>query len=86
MKVHVGGNDNYTARTTGNTATAVDMSNPIVIREVPDLYDGPTVVTPNGSTQTLATNGKSLASDITVNPIPSNYGLITWDGSVLTVS
>ena len=29
---------------------------------------------------------KTMASDVTVNPIPSNYGLITWDGSVLTVS
>jgi len=25
-------------------------------------------------------------SDITIAPIPSNYGLITWDGSVLMVS
>lgn len=25
-------------------------------------------------------------SQVTVNPIPSNYGLITWNGSILTVS
>lgn len=25
-------------------------------------------------------------SSINIMPIPSNYGLITWDGSVLTVS
>ena len=27
-----------------------------------------------------------LAQDIVVNPIPSNYGLITYDGSTITVS
>ena len=25
-------------------------------------------------------------SKVTINPIPSNYGLISWDGSILTVS
>ena len=25
-------------------------------------------------------------SDITVHPIPSNYGLVEWNGAVLTVS
>jgi hypothetical protein len=51
-----------------------------------DEYSGPTVVTPTEETQTLSTAGLALAQNITVNPIPSNYGLITWDGSVLTVS
>lgn len=50
------------------------------------VYDGPTEVTPAAAAQTLATNGHALRSDIIINPIPSNYGLITWDGSTLTVS
>ena len=62
------------------------MSDPIVVREFADIYDGPTTVTPSGNTQILATTGKALLGDVTVNPIPSNYGLITWNGSVLTVS
>ena len=49
-------------------------------------YEGEYTVTPSTETQTLATNGKVLLDDITVNPIPNNYGLITWNGSVLTVS
>ena len=49
-------------------------------------YSGPYEVTPSEETQTLATAGKSLESNVTVNPIPSNYGLITWNGTVLTVS
>lgn len=28
----------------------------------------------------------TLSTQIVVNAIPSNYGLITWNGSVLTVS
>ena len=52
---------------------------------LPD-YTGPTTVTPSSNAQTLSTAGTSLNSDITVNPIPSNYGLVTWNGSVITVS
>lgn len=50
------------------------------------IYDGPTTVTPTRDTQILETIGKALDANITVNPIPSNYGLITWNGSILTVS
>lgn len=49
-------------------------------------YEGAYTVTPTRGTQTLATEGKRMTENVTVNPIPSNYGLITWDGSVLMVS
>lgn len=49
-------------------------------------YDGEYEITPTQQTQTIPINGLLAADDITVNPIPSNYGLITWDGSTLTVS
>ena len=49
-------------------------------------YSGPYEVTPTNEIQTLATAGKTLESNVTINPIPSNYGLITWDGNILTVS
>ena len=49
-------------------------------------YSGPTEFTPNGSMQTEHTAGYVVLTDITINPIPSNYGLIAYDGSVLTVS
>ena len=51
-----------------------------------DVYDGPCEVTPTRETQTLQTGGKTVLQNITVAPIPQNYGLITWDGSILTVS
>ena len=49
-------------------------------------YTGPTEVTPAAEAQILSTEDTIVSTDITINPIPSNYGLITWDGSVLTVS
>ena len=52
----------------------------------PNPYTGDTEVTPSAELQTLRTAGFMLHDDITINPIPSNYGLITWDGSTLTVS
>lgn len=51
-----------------------------------DEYDGPYEVTPTNVAQTLATRGLLSTADIVVNPIPSNYGLIVWNGAVLTVS
>lgn len=49
-------------------------------------YDGQYSIIPAGEVQVLATAGKLMTEDITVGEIPSNYGLITWDGSALTVS
>ena len=51
-----------------------------------DPYTGEYAVTPGEETITLATDGKRMTDNITINPIPSNYGLITWNGSFLTVS
>lgn len=49
-------------------------------------YEGETTFTPSAEMQTIPTAHTVLLSDITINPIPSNYGLITWNGSTLTVS
>ena len=57
-----------------------------VIKSDYDFYSGPTEVTPSNETQTLETQDKVVLSNIVVNPIPSNYGLITWNGVALTVS
>lgn len=51
-----------------------------------DVYEGSYEVTPSAETQTLNTSGLMMSQDVTINPIPSNYGLITWNGSTLTVS
>ena len=61
---------------TGKISTSIGSS----------YYPGTYVVTPTQHTQILSTANKTMRYDVTVNPIPSNYGLITWDGSELMVS
>lgn len=51
-----------------------------------DPYEGAYAVTPSAQAQTLSTRNLRMTDDVTIAPIPSNYGLITWDGSTLTVS
>jgi hypothetical protein len=51
-----------------------------------ETYDGPYEFTPTADTQTIEIEQKMATADIIINPIPSNWGLITWNGSVLTVS
>ena len=58
----------------------------VPIRILPDTYEGSYEVTPGPEEQVLATADRWLTEDITVKPIPSNYGLITTDGSIITVS
>lgn len=53
---------------------------------LPPSYEGPTEITPSAETQTLETSNLYLNENITINPIPNNYGLITWNGTVITVS
>lgn len=48
-------------------------------------YRGVYRVTPSAEGQTLPTANKILSMDIVVDPIPSNYGEILWDGSALSV-
>ena len=49
-------------------------------------YQGPTEITPSEQEQTLVTSQKSVLENIVINPIPQNYGLITWNGSTIRVS
>lgn len=51
-----------------------------------DEYTGSYEFTPTTETQTISIQYKIATQNITINPIPSNYGLITWDGATLTVS
>ena len=49
-------------------------------------YEGNYEITPSNKINILNTKDKVLYENIVVNPIPSNYGLITWNGHILTVS
>ena len=49
-------------------------------------YTGPYSVTPSQEQQIIPVANKTPTRDIVVEPIPQNYGLITYNGSVITVS
>ena len=51
-----------------------------------EAYDGSYNVTPSTETQVLYTKDKVMQDNVTIAPIPSDWGHITWNGSVLTVS
>ena len=51
-----------------------------------DPYEGSYEITPSAETQVLHTEMKEMIHDLVINPIPSNYGLITWNGATRTVS
>ena len=57
-----------------------------VYAQIGEHYHGSYEVTPSSEAQVLDTDTLILDGNITINPIPSNYGLITWDGSIITVS
>lgn len=50
-----------------------------------NYYNGPYTFVPTESQQVIAINNQLAIQDITIAPIPPNYGRIAWDGSVLTV-
>lgn len=51
-----------------------------------EKYTGEYTVTPSQETQILSTKDLVMTENVTINPIPSNYGLVTWDGNTLTIS
>ena len=71
-------------RDAGAVAVGIDERSPVV--PAIDEFPGPYEITPGDAAQTFRTDGLLMARDLTVGPIPSNYGLIEWDGAVLTVS
>lgn len=51
-----------------------------------ERYGGAYEFTPTNETQTISSGGLLMEHDITIQPIPNNYGLIEWNGNVLTIS
>ena len=49
-------------------------------------YSGDYTITPQSEAIVLETNGLVCSDNIIINPIPNNYGLITWSGLGIRVS
>ena len=71
-------------REDGPVEVGVDQHSPVVPSV--DEYGGPYEVTPTEAAQTLATANLLMARDLTIAPIPGNYGLITYNGTSIRVS
>lgn len=83
MRVVFSTNENFNCSFSENSASfVVDVAESFR----PPQYEGTTDITPSNEVQILQTDGFILSDNIIIEPIPSNYGLITWDGSTLTVS
>lgn len=48
-------------------------------------YHGAYSFTPSEDAQIIETAGKLLRENIIIEPIPSYYGRVEWDGSALTI-
>ena len=59
-----------------------------VVRELVERapYEGEYVVTPSSETQILATQHLRMTDNITINPIPSNYGRISQSGAGIRIT
>lgn len=69
------------------SSAGISVGNQIVREYVgADPYEGEYEITPTTETQTLLTKNFRMIDNLIINPVPSNYGLITWNGSTITVS
>lgn len=71
----------YTCTFTESANMVVDLG-PSISKE----YHGPTEVVPGPEYQSLHTTNRILTGEIVIDPIPANYGLITYNGNIITVS
>ena len=67
-----------------------EIENSLLTLEIRGAVQLPTedgrTITPTDEEQLAIEQGTYALDDIVVAPIPNNYGLITWNGSILTVS
>lgn len=84
FNISFAGSASFRASFAPQTATNVEFGEYIEV-PVADYYAGEYEITPTDQTQLINCGGLVSLRDFKINPIPSNYGRITWDGSVLTV-
>lgn len=76
-----------TARLGVNDPEAVELNAEThIVVDTTTIYDGAYEWTPTDSVQLIEIENKKALGQITINPIPQNYGLVTWNGSTLTIT
>lgn len=84
IELHVASSDSIGLHMGGGSSVPLEIGATVYGGGMP--YTGNYEVTPSAQTQTLPTENRQMSGNIIINPIPSNYGLITYNGSVITVS
>lgn len=67
----------------GPQTVSYDLKIPAAVDINP--YEGEYDVTPSMEKQTLSTKNRYMLDDVIINPIPSDYGHIVYDGSKILV-
>lgn len=87
MSEVIGGKISGSATLTGgeiSTPSVTLTGGQLSLATIP-IYNGSLSVVPSNETQILQTSGKKIAGNIVVDPIPNNYGKVSWNGSYLMV-
>lgn len=71
---------------TGELSEEQGLSGALTIAGSIPFFPGPYTVTSGDVVQTIACAGLLMSQDIIIQPVPSNYGRIAWDGVSLSVS
>lgn len=74
IEIGGGGERHAEIRVTGSGAVPVPQ------------YTGPYEFTPGAEEQVAHVARKQATEDIIIHPIPQNYGLVTYNGSIITIS
>lgn len=80
---------NGTLSVSGNLSCSLSaeaISGILTVADSIPTFSGETVITPSPVSQIVPCSGFLMTSDITINPVPSDYGRIAWNGVTLTVS
>lgn len=85
FNITFGSSASFSASFAPQSETTVTFGEHIEV-PVAEYYQGDYEITPSDETQLIDCGGLVSLRDFVVNPIPSNYGKITWNGAILTVS
>ena len=69
----------------GSSAVALDVSPALAYEVGCEPYEGEYEFTPSDDGQTIRCENKMMMQDITIHPIPSNYGKVSWDGAKIMI-
>ena len=85
IALHVDDSSRASLHIQSDTQKALSVDGQFYNIGVPE-YRGSCLIEPSESEIVMAVEGMKMPHDVVISPIPSNYGLITWDGSTITVS